>query len=331
VTKTARLSEAELPELDQTIPPWPGRTVAVGGARVFVRSTPSPAGAAAQPALYVHGLGGASTNWTDLAAQLAPWLAGEALDLPGFGQSGPAPDGDYSLRAQARIVISYLEASGRGPVHLFGNSMGGAISIMVASARPDLVRTLTLVSPAVPSLRPNGTEGSDPRMVLIAVPGLSGIIRRKMAELPSDKRVMITLNMVYADPSAVPANRFQEAVADLEGRSGMQWGMTAFVAAMRSLGASYLQRGKNSMWNRMARISAPTLVVWGDRDRLVDVRLAPRVAQSIPDSRLIVIPGIGHVAQMEDPQTTARAVLALLEDAAADRVGPGSTDDAVRA
>jgi pimeloyl-ACP methyl ester carboxylesterase len=64
----------------------------------------------------------------------------------------------------------------------------------------------------------------------------------------------------------------------------------------------------------MAAVTAPTLVVWGGRDRLVNVALAPRVAGTIPDARLLVLPDVGHVAQLEDPVTTARAALGLLED-----------------
>ena len=325
MTEPARLSEATLPELDQSIPPWPGRLVAVGDVRLFVRSTPSD-NAAAEPALYVHGLGGASTNWTDLAAQLSPWLAGEALDLPGFGQSGPAARGDYSLDAQANVVIGYLESSGRGPVHLIGNSMGGAISIIIASSRPDLVKTLTLVSPAVPFLRPNKTPGADPRMLLLMVPWVGATVQHRLDGLPVEQRVRGTLELVYGDVSKVPQQRIDEAIAELESRSGMEWGPRAFVAAMRSIAINYAQIRSRSMWSRMRRITAPTLLVWGDQDRLVDVRVAPRTQSAIAGSRLLILPGVGHVAMMEDPQSTARAVLGLLEDnGAITRVGSKSS------
>ena len=66
----------------------------------------------------------------------------------------------------------------------------------------------------------------------------------------------------------------------------------------------------------MRRISAPSLVIWGDTDRLVAPDLAPYVAAAIPDSRLKVMERIGHTAMMEDPVTTARMMVALLEDAA---------------
>jgi pimeloyl-ACP methyl ester carboxylesterase len=67
----------------------------------------------------------------------------------------------------------------------------------------------------------------------------------------------------------------------------------------------------------MRTITAPTLVVWGDEDKLVAPDLAPFVAAAIPNARLLVLEHVGHVAMMEDPQTTARAEIALLEDVAA--------------
>ena len=84
------------------------------GGEVFVRTTPwtGPVDGSDGPrerALYVHGLGGASTNWTDLAALLAVRFDGWAVDLPGFGRSQPPPRGRYSIRGHVRAVIDVLE------------------------------------------------------------------------------------------------------------------------------------------------------------------------------------------------------------------------------
>ncbi len=305
----ARLSSTPLPPLDTSAPPWPGRRVRLGGAELFVRATPR----GGEPALMVHGLGGASTNWTDFAGQLAPWLAIDAPDLPGFGRSGPAPGRDYSIGAHTRTVIQYLDESGRGPVHLFGNSMGGVISILIAATRPDLVRTLTLTSPAVPDLRPQRLR-TDPVLTLALVPGTGRMIRRRIVRYPADARAQAVIDLCFADPARLPANRVAEAVEEIELRDGFSWSTDALLRSLRGLVRSYLVTGRRSVWARMAVITAPTLVVWGARDRLVDVALAPRVARAIPGARLLVLPNIGHVAQLEDPVTTARAALALLED-----------------
>jgi pimeloyl-ACP methyl ester carboxylesterase len=317
--RLARLSAEPLPALDLSIPPWPGTTVRVEGTDVFVRTTryagTAGTGGTGEPALYVHGLGGASTNWTDLAALLAGRLAGSALDLPGFGRSGPPARRDYSIRGHARVVIRLLERTPGGPVHLFGNSMGGAIAVVVAAARPDLVRTLTLISPAMPDLRPR--RGSDPAMPLLLVPGLSRVVGRRLARLHPQDRALALIDLCFADPTRVPEHRLAEATEEVRRRAGLPWATDALTRSLRGLVASYLAPPSRSVWRLAGRIEAPTLVIWGDRDRLVDVALAPRTASAIPDCRLLVLPGIGHAAQLEDPLTVARAVLGLLEDAAA--------------
>src|SRR5260221_764695 len=136
-----QVPEGHLPP--EPVPHWPGRHVDLPAGQVYVRSAPAIAGA--EPAIFIHGLGGSSTNWTDLMDLLsrpvegqpaAPVLACAALDLPGFGSSPPACGG-YSVNAHVATVIQLIEEQGLGPVHLFGNSLGGTVSIRVAAARPE--------------------------------------------------------------------------------------------------------------------------------------------------------------------------------------------------
>ncbi len=87
--------------------------------------------------------------------------------------------------------------------------------------------------------------------------------------------------------------------------------MDAYVRTLRGLVSSFVRSyfpGPNSQWRMAARITAPSLVITGRQDRLVDVRAAPAVAKLIPDSRLLVLDQVGHVAQMERPELVARAV-----------------------
>jgi pimeloyl-ACP methyl ester carboxylesterase len=312
---TARLSDTPLAPIDR-ITSWPGRTVEVAGQQIYVRTTPATS-ADAEPALFVHGLGGASTNWTDFAGLLRGALAIEAIDLPGFGRSGPALDDNYSLQAHANTVIAYLELSGRGPVHLVGNSMGGAISLIVASQRPDLVRTLTLVSPAVPDLKIRAHAlKSDWRMGLLILPVLGMMALRKLGQAPIEARVKGTIALCFAEPSRLPRERFEEMLAEAKARADSPWVNLAMLRSTRGLVHSHLVKNRSN-WAAMRSISAPTLVIWGDEDRLVAPDLAPFVAAEIPNARLLVLDNIGHVAMIEDARTSARATLALLEDAAA--------------
>ena len=110
------------------------------------------------PAVLIHGLGGMSTNWTDLMHALPFRLHSAAVDLPGFGSSDPlyrAP----SITVFAQIVGDFIEAKFPGrAVHLFGNSLGGAVVVELAAMRPELVRGITLISPALPEYLPVGAS-----------------------------------------------------------------------------------------------------------------------------------------------------------------------------
>jgi pimeloyl-ACP methyl ester carboxylesterase len=304
------LSTTPLPPLDTTIQPWPGDYVEVDGHSVHVRRTPGPAGSAA---VYVHGLGGSSTNWTDLAAQLREHVDGHALDLPGFGRSEPIDGYDFRMATHARVVAEYIESLGSGPVHLFGNSMGGAITLMVASARPDLVRTLTLVSPAVPDLRLSLRRVSDRRMPLAFLPVVGARVRDQLAALTPHERTNQMLRLCFANPHSVPPNRIAQSEEEYTERSAQAWAGNALSRSTIELIRTWLVPRSRSMWLLPPKIAAPTLVVWGTEDRLVSVRKAPRVARLIPRGRLLVLPRTGHVAQMERPASVARAVLGMWE------------------
>lgn len=308
----ARLATEELlPPEGSLSPPWPGRVLKLDGADVYIRDTPSQV-PDSEAAFFVHGLGGSSQNWTDLAGLLSARLEGQALDLPGFGRSAPAPR--YGQAAMSNRIVRWIEDSGRGPVHLIGNSLGGAVCVRVAAVRPDLVRTLTLISPAMPFLDPR--RSLQGRLVpLLAIPRVDRIAARRMAAIdPADLAVQV-LRACYADPNRIPDQRLAEAIAEARRRTEVDHFATAYVGALRGLVLSFLRAqlpGPGSLWAMARRIVAPTLVIGGMRDQLVDVRVAPRVARAIPDSRLLLLPDVGHVAQMEVPRTVARAIFALV-------------------
>jgi pimeloyl-ACP methyl ester carboxylesterase len=326
----ARPSVTPLPELTSLVPPWPGGQVPVRGGEVFVRTTPwtgppdGPDDAPRERALYVHGLGGASTNWTDLAALLAVRFDGWALDLPGFGRSQPPPRGRYSIRGHVRAVIDVLEhvvaqpgvAQGR-PVHLVGNSLGGLASLFVASRRPDLVATLTLVSPAMPVYRV--PPAFNRALLLLLVPGIPSLAARRMGGITPEESVRAMIRMCFGEPGRVPPERVEQAVQEMRERAAQPWADHALTRSMRGLITSYLRVGAANAWRAARTLQMPTLVLWGARDKLVDPAMAPRLASVVPDARLEVLDRVGHVAMLEAPEPTARAVLGMVEETATSR------------
>ena len=309
-----------LPELDPRQPRWPGREVTSGGVTLHMRETPGPDQV---PVIYVHGLSGSATNWTDLAALLSTRAAGTAIDLPGFGRSGPPAR--YSPVVHADALLCFLAGRGR-PVHLVGNSYGGALALSVAVRRPELVRTLTLISPAMPDLRPDPRRVSDPRMLMAVLPVLGRSARAELAGMDPRARAEQVVRLCFGDPTRVPEHRLVEATEEFAERAELVWGYEASASTGKAMVLGWLFG--ESLWTTARRVSVPTLVVWGDRDRLVAPRLAARTVAAIPGARLLMLPGVGHVAQIEAPREVAAAIAGLW---AAEADGSWSGDSAPKA
>jgi pimeloyl-ACP methyl ester carboxylesterase len=252
----------------------------------------------AQPLVFVHGLSGAWQNWLEQLPVLAARHRVLALDLPGFGHS-PMPSGGISISAYARLLDRLLEEVGIDAATIVGNSMGGFIGAELAIAFPQRVERLVLVSAAgISTYR-------DPRTVraMPALRRLQKVLEMSAAWVASKSDAVAlrprlreaTLNLVVAHPHRLPAAL---AAEQLRGA-----GKPGFLQALESL-LDYDVRG------RLPEIACPTLIVWGDRDRLIPVRDADVFAELIPNSRKVVFTDTGHMAMLERPAQFN----ALLED-----------------
>jgi pimeloyl-ACP methyl ester carboxylesterase len=271
---------------------------------VHVRSTPD---GPAEQAVFVHGLAGSATNWTDLMDELKDAVTGHAIDLPGAGFSPAPDDGDYTVPAHAKAVIGLLEHT--GPAHLFGNSLGGAVAVRVAATRPDLVRSLMLVSPALPDLLP---RYGPVRVAAAAVPMLGEWVAGRMRLLPAERRVNASVSMVWADVSAVHPVRLRDAIEELRRRDDLPYAGEAVIGSARGIVAEYFRRGADNLWRQAANVKAPTLIVHGRHDRLVRPAMAAKALRAFPDVRLVLLPTAGHVAMMEIPQVVAAEARRLI-------------------
>ncbi|MFJ1914896.1 alpha/beta fold hydrolase [Streptomyces sp. NPDC088147] len=286
------------------------RSVALPGLTLTVRARPASR-AGAPPALYVHGLGGSSQNWSALMPFLEDIVDGEAVDLPGFGDSPPPDNGNYSITGHARAVIRLLDAGRRGPVHLLGNSLGGAVVTRVAAARPDLVRTLTLISPALPEIRVQRTALPT---ALLAVPGVASLFGRLTRDWTPEQRTRGSMGLTYGDPSSVREEDLRHAVREMERRLQLPYFWDAMANSARGIVNAYTLGGQHGLWRQAERVLAPTLLVYGGRDQLVSYRMARRASAAFRGSRLLTLPEAGHVAMMEYPRQVAQACRELIDD-----------------
>jgi pimeloyl-ACP methyl ester carboxylesterase len=295
--------------------------VALGSGRnVWVAETAGPAGSAGSVGqaendekdlvLCVHGMSGAATNWTDFMGELAPDFDCAAVDLPGSGYSPPPRTrSGYSITAQAGVIIALIEvltaARRRGGVHLVGNSMGGSVALRAAARRPDLVKTLTLISPALPDRPLRRLRRQTAHFPVIALPFVGDRLVRRYARIPAENRVAGVFETCYYDPAHLGADQFAREVADLRERDKLGYDPDVIVGAARTLVGETLRPHRFSLWSAAERVTIPALVMFGSHDQLVSPQLAAIAARAFPDARVLVLPLTGHIAQMERPALVA--------------------------
>ena len=286
---------------------WPLRTVEAGGLSLTVRELPD-ADPDAPPGLFVHGLGGSSLNWTALGWLLSDLVRPTAVDLPGFGRTPPLP-GSAGISEHAEVVLDLLDGHFDRPVHLFGNSMGGAVAVLAAARRPEQVATLTLTSPALPDPRPSLTSAW---FAAMATPRLGPAVLRRSARLPFEKRIELGLTMIFGNHSALPPEVLAAYEAEVRRRDSQPWVADAVLAGARSIVRTQLAPSRRSLWAEAAKVRCPVLLVYGGKDRLVDARVRNRAQQAFRDARLLFLPESGHVPQIEHPDEVAAGVRQLI-------------------
>lgn len=255
---------------------------------------------AGPPLLLLHGTGSSLHTWDAWTEELRAHFRVIRMDLPGFGLTGPNRDDDYRIEKYVEFVEAFRRHFGLESFALAGNSLGGEIAWSYAVAHPQQISALVLVDPA-------GYRIERPALVfrLAKIPGLSWFMTR----LDPGPITARTLRDAYGDQGKV-TSALVEHYRKLALREGNR---RAFVARSALRGADHSAD--------IAKVRAPTLILWGKEDRLIPVAHAYRFEHAIVESRLIVYEGVGHVPMEEIGHRSARDVDAFLTAHAARTTG----------
>lgn len=279
-------------------PRWaqpPSQFIAVDGLQVHLRDEgprDDPV-----PIVLLHGTSASLHTWDGWAGALRGQRRVIRFDLPGFGLTGPNAQNDYSTEAYVRFVRGVLDHLGVLRFAIAGNSLGGQVAWSVAAAMPQRVDRLILVDASGYPPESITEPVSVPLGFRIArTPGL-----RLLAEYTLPRGVVqASLRNVYGDPSRVTPELVDLYVA-----------MTLRAGNRHAL-ARRLEQGYTGDVARLAAITAPTLVLWGSRDRLTPQEFGPRFARDIAGAKLVVLEGLGHVPHEEDPARSVAEVKRFL-------------------
>jgi pimeloyl-ACP methyl ester carboxylesterase len=239
--------------------------------------------------LLLHGFGGAAWNYTEMASL----LVGRRLlipDLPGHGGSAPLPA--PSITGFADAVAGLLD----GPVGVFGHSMGGVVALRLAERHPELVRGLVLAAPAGIS---SSSRVATVTLVLAGIVKPARIVGRRVDDIARSSRLK---RLVFG--------HFEVSNADALSERSVHGFLQAPKLHTDTLGAG-LALARDDPRQSLDRVRAPTLVLFGGRDRQVPIADGFEYARRLR-AQLRVIADCGHLLLGERPDVCARAVLERL-------------------
>lgn len=242
-------------------------------------------------AVMIHGFGGDKETWLMLAPLLRRRRGLVAIDLPGHGRSSDLADPATPLR-HATAVLGVLDQLAIRRAVLIGNSLGGGIALRIAHDHPDRVAALVLIASTTPWSHETDEAKSWAESDNPLIPG------------GSDEQMTAFMNRVTEKPPAVP----QAVIRYVTARRA------AAGPRLRRLFSDFIgARGAEAIPSDLTAIRTPTLLIHGDRDRVIEVESSHRLARALPASALHVLPGVGHVPQLESPARTARMIERFLQ------------------
>lgn len=246
-----------------------------------------------EPLVLVHGFSDSKDSFVDTCRALGRGHRIVLPDLPGFGEASAPLDFTYDLPAFAEVVAGFFEAVGLHGVHAVGSSLGGAVLVQLTLARPSLVRSLSLVSAA--GLR---------------MPNPSPLQLRLDA---GDNPFVVDSHEGYEQFMEFVLERQPPIPAPIRRHMGEEF------MARAELNAKIMDdllEGDPDLTPRLEEIEADTLLLWGDRDRLIDISAGRVYHDRLPRSRMVIFHGIGHCPQYECPEKTGRYVAQFVESLA---------------
>jgi pyruvate dehydrogenase E2 component (dihydrolipoamide acetyltransferase) len=238
---------------------------------------------AAQPLVFLHGLGGSLSTWQIVLGGLAEQYRVVALDLPGHGASAKADpvEVDYSIPGHSAATAESLNILGLKNVIIVGHSLGGAIAMSLAAENPSLVKALVLIDSA--------GLGSE----------IGAELLRLMTGEPGPETARALLELFLSDLKLVNKRAIDDMAANQLAEGG--W------AAQQATANAAFPGGEQTAV-AAEQVSQPVLLIWGEDDRVIPVDHALSAVRSFPDAILAVLPGIGHVPQVEQPEAVTRAI-----------------------
>jgi pimeloyl-ACP methyl ester carboxylesterase len=238
------------------------------------------------PILFVHGFGTCSFLWREVGTAFA-------IDLFGYGESDRPFDAQYGIAAQSDYLDRALTALRLSKATLVGIDLGGAVAMHLAFNRPERVERLVLIN----AIAFDDVPGDDVKSMQRNTGRFALKISRGV--LGAAPLIRELLERSVADKANMPEGLIARYLAPYVGQDGLNHLLTLARAV----------DGDDMAEVDLGQLDKPSLIIWGDQDPFVSPKLGDRLADTIPGSRLVRLPGTGRLVPEEAPETLANMIL----------------------
>ncbi len=247
-------------------------------------------GGKGEAVLLLHGYSADKDNWTAFAKYLTPKYRVVIPDLPGFGGSSRSQETSYDIESQVERLHRFVQVMRLGKVNVAGNSMGGTIAAVYAAKYPQEVSSLAL-------LAPGGIQGGvKSKLMKMFEKGVNPFVIKS----EEDFERMMRLAFVKVPTIPYPVRKAIVARAIKDG-------------PFNEKVMADMIRKPISLESYLPLIKAKTLILWGDRDNILDVSCVPIIEKRIKDHQTVIIKDCGHMPMLERPEETAGHYLKFLQ------------------
>lgn len=269
------------------------RFVDVDGLRVrFLQAGSGPA------LVLVHGLLGYSFSWRFAIPILAERREVFAVDMPGAGFSECPAGLDGHLQAAAQRLSRFMDAAAIERCDLVGSSYGGTTALKLASSEPYRIRTLTLVSPANP-----WSKIGRKRLAVLRIPPVAWLFPKCARRARFLNRYFV--QRMYGDPAQIAPDTIPGYSLPLTRTSTIEHAVRI---------AQSWREDMDKLQQEISKASQiPALILWGSKDRLVDISSSEPLSRNFKIAKTVVLPGRGHLPYEESPHEFCRPLIEFLE------------------
>jgi pimeloyl-ACP methyl ester carboxylesterase len=251
--------------------------------------------------VFLHGLGDEADTWRHIIAPMARHWRVVAPDLPGFGRSDKSARA-YTMPLFRDILLGLMDELSISRATLIGHSFGAMLSHFIALDHPERVAGLVLIGGTLLTR----AQKPRPKLLLSLVPGVGEWLYTRLRN--SSQSAFETLRPYYADLDGLPKADRDFLFQRVNERVWSDDQRRAYLSTLRHV-ATWAAKQQRGLEARLVDLSIPTLVIWGESDRMMSVENGRALLAMQPATKLVVVPGAGHLVQQEHPQELVCAIM----------------------